>query len=414
VTGPGASGSGTSSPSAAPPGGSPQLQDALKRPDSDVITGPGGKQATVGQIRQELARRARLEADLKSGRAPGIPASGQKQFSLSPNRVALLSAQARARDDENRFADQARGTSAAAAAQAMPPAGAASAPGVRISASQAASQSKVAVALQDGIGAVNGKRQGFVVTPGGKVVVGGHGFGTAAGRVLLRHGAFPGGAIALQVAGWSEHEIDALVPAGVSGLPDLDGVGLEVVVVPLQSVNVTQGRSAPTRSYTIGPGKFVAARVETTFADNLGRLVMFQGSQNWPVAMTPTGAVFRFDQGTSVNCRPPGTDQLVFTVPPGFTVSAVAMSVHSPTDNGTFGGGGLMVSDEQHSFIGAYGYGAWGRTQVGNQMFDSLTINWGVWKDHQDGYIFIPSNDMCMSGYAVSVSVVGPAGLSPF
>jgi len=399
----------------------------LRRPDSDIISLPNGKQVTVGQVRQELARRARLEAELKSGRAPGIPASSQRQYSLSPNRAVLLSAQARARDDEDRFAAQARGTSAAAAGQAMPSAPAAgssgtvkqkmqpppppSASGARISASQAATQDKVAIAPQDGIGGVTGKRRDFVVTPGGKIVVGGHGFGTAPGRVLVRHGAIPGGAIALQVVSWTEHEIDTLVPANVSGLPDLDGIGLEVLVVPPKGISVEQSRTVPGKSYSIGPGKFVAARVETTFADNLGGLISFQTSQNWPGTMSSEGLVFRYEGGESVNCRPPGADRLVFKVRPGFTVSAVAMSVHAPTDVGASGG---LFGEETHLFSPAYSYGDWGKVVAGSQTLDSLTINWGVWKNHQEGYFLLPSNDICMSGYAVSVSVVGPAGLSPF
>src|SRR6185437_4569359 len=244
----------------------------------------------------------------------------------------------------------------------------------------------------DGIWFVNGKSRDFVITSGGNVVIAGKGFGSAQGRVLASGlSGFPGSAAALQVTAWTEFEIDAMLPVGIRGVPDLDGISAQVF-------------TATGKSFTLGNGKFVAAREEITLTTQLDRLILFQASPAWPWTMATDGGVHRQRGGP---CPSPGTDDLLFPPPPrGFEVSGISMQ-HGRTDSG----------DGDDSFTPGYSVGDLDTAvTAGGQTAKHVRVNWGVFDSHTSLNLILSqlSGDQCTSDYKVEVRLVGPAGLTPF
>ena len=260
--------------------------------------------------------------------------------------------------------------------------------------SQAQSDATRATAYADtgitGIIQVNGKNSAVTVTPGGSLAISGRGFGAETGlvTVIVEHGM---NRISLPIGAWQDDAIYATLPAGIRNLQD-QPAKLQVI-------------SHAGKVYELDDVKFFATREEVLLTSRLTQLYHLVEGGSWPAYSDDQGEVSRgtLDQG-SVDCRPAGTDTLVFAPANGFEVSGVVMW-HGRTDTGdgdSFGNAGSRV------FFPGYSIGEW--TQ------DALKINWGVWRDYSSPMAagVVAASEFCLSNYRVAVSVVGPAGVSPF
>jgi hypothetical protein len=261
-----------------------------------------------------------------------------------------------------------------------------------------------------GILSVNGKRSGFLLSPGNVVVVRGVGFGTATGRLLM-HG-LPKGDIELSISDWHDDEIVGLVPAALRGVPD-GTVGV-VVMKGGQQAHLDGGSfyaarqdyvvygSQVTRFHKIQLApmdpRYGSIPREDVWKDNNGRdEVLVNRFYTWD------GDPSRLD----LPCWSPGTDYLT-TIDPGhgFVVTSLYLKwigdTSSSNDHDRYGNPG------SHWFAPGYSLGDWNG--------DTLPVNWGVshshgspWLDGTGGY------DDCITQYQIySITVTGPAGFSTF
>ncbi|MBU6433751.1 MAG: hypothetical protein KJS98_10595 [Nitrospirae bacterium] len=260
-----------------------------------------------------------------------------------------------------------------------------------------------------GVLSVNGKKSGFLLSPGNVVVVRGVGFGTITGRLLM-HG-LPAGNIDLSISDWRDDEIVALVPATLRGVPD-GAVGVVVIKGEQQA--------------HLDGGTFYAARQDyVVIGSNVQRFHKIQFAPLDPrYGSIPREDVWKDDSGRDevlVNrfyawdgdssrldlpCWSPGTDYLT-TIDPGhgFVVTSLYFKwigdTSSSNDHDRYGNAG------NHWFAGSYSLGDWNG--------DTLPINWGVSHSHGSGVLFSPGYDDCITQYQIySITVTGPAGFSTF
>ena len=234
-------------------------------------------------------------------------------------------------------------------------------------------------ALPAEIWMVNGKRQDFLVTPGGYLTISGKGFGATIGTANVI-GAFPGGAVPLRVIDWRDDEVYALLPEGLRGVLD-QRVNIQLIT----RTNVTQ---------RIDGGRFVAAREEIVLTQNLRRLVSADTAGVWPAEMNADAAVIRSRRFGAVHCPYPDTDYLIFARPANqHQIVGVTMKAVDPTP---------MPQEPFSGFVPGYEFGEWS---------DRLPVKWGVWETT----VTLTGSDWeCDSGYRVdSITTFGPAGVSP-
>jgi hypothetical protein len=204
--------------------------------------------------------------------------------------------------------------------------------------------------------------------------------------------------IAFSVHDWHDREIYALVPAGIR----------EVIDQPA----VLQVTTRAGKAYSLNTGRFYAAREEITVNAGLGRVLQFSSSPNWNATMTDNGRVDRGGNGEGCP-EQPGTDRLYFTpLANGYVVSGIGWWT-GREDTGDGDGDGHGGS---RSFSPGYSFGDWGTgtITVGRDRVQvpTLPLNWGVWCRFIDSGQF--SSTVSSSNYQVEVSLIGPAGLSPF
>jgi hypothetical protein len=260
-----------------------------------------------------------------------------------------------------------------------------------------------------GILSVNGKRSGFLFSPGNIVVVRGVGFGATPGRLLM-HG-LPKGDIELSISDWHDDEIVGLVPATLRGVPD----GAAGVVV------IKGGQQAH-----LDGGSFYAARQDyVVYGSQVTRFHKIQLARMDPrYGSIPREDIWKDDSGRDevlVNrfyiwdgdssrldlpCWSPGTDYLT-TIDPGhgFVVTSLYLKwigdTSSSNDHDRYGNAG------SHWFAPGYSLGEWNG--------DTLPINWGVSHSHGSGVLLSPGYDDCITQYQIySITVTGPAGFSTF
>ncbi len=121
--------------------------------------------------------------------------------------------------------------------------------------------------------------------------------------------------------------------------------------------------------------------------------------------MDDNGQVSRYDQGESITCKAVGADTLkVIDTGKGFVVTGLNAVWTGRTDAGD---GDLIGADGSRTFTPGYGLGDWNGA--------SIPIRWGVWRSHTSPvFTQTPAFDNCMSSYALTVNLQGPAGVSPF
>lgn len=272
------------------------------------------------------------------------------------------------------------------------------------------------------------------LTPGGKVGIWGMGFGTQPGAVTLVGGPFEKAPVKLSIVRWTTDTIEATVPSGIRGVPDVDGAVLQV-------------STSAGKSYRFDNVSFVAAREEQTVTDPQKMLVFVQSitsGSSWQ----PQGQIgqVRWEGGTSIDCPAVGTDTIHFKAARGFEAIGATMS-HGRTDSGDGDADGWPGS---RVFSGTYAFGNWNG--------EDLPVSWGVFRSHtsprtylsldgtawsdpfygafwtavfvgtppigvpaavRQGESFSPIHsrdpyDECESGWALtSLTVWGPAGVSP-
>lgn len=275
---------------------------------------------------------------------------------------------------------------------------------------QNAAGAKIHKLTDPGIALVNGKQSAVRVTPGGKLLIQGYGFGDARGNASLVGGGLDRQPLMLLLSKWSNEAIEASIPGGTRGVPDEPVAGLKVVT--------TSG--AAYRFDGIG---FVAAREETTLTGGATVQKFFDWAvdTSWlPTSwLSGNGAVDRFDSGRDIDCKRPGTDRLRFKTVNGFEVIGATMG-HGRTDSGDRDESGNAGS---RAFFPGYSFGSWGADGV-------LEVRWGVFRSHtspkvnagvnQVGVVPVPgvgyggASDSCSSAYTItSLRLYGPAGVPP-
>jgi len=335
------------------------LDQALKMPDTTKIMGPDCKLTTVGELRK-------LHAVAKKAVEP------PKAITGGTGKVSYGPGSAKAREAAALLGSV---NAEAQGSRTMP----GTAPKFNT------------VTKTPGIVSVNGKVNGFRVTPGAQLTIQGFELGDTMGQVNLI-GNFPGGAAALRIVDWKTGSIQALLPTGLTGVLD-QTVSLQVI-------------TAARRTFTHTGGTFVAAREDTTVTTNIPRLLKFQSGPSWGATMDPNGNVIRGESGKSINCKATGADTLTVIDPgKGFVVTGLYANWTGRTDSGD---GDSNGDEGTRTYSPGYGFGEWN----GN----SIPVRWGVWREHStnSGIIGAPSNDQCTSSYQISVSLSGPAGVSPF
>jgi hypothetical protein len=266
----------------------------------------------------------------------------------------------------------------------------------------------VAQSIPPGIAIVNGHDKGVQFTPGGLYTIIGKGFGNTVGAVDLVSPHLPAGRLGLPVTQWSDGQLQAQFPEPVSGIAD-QPVKLRVT----------------TRTGTLFTMdvQFYATRQPVTLASsNLDLSQAFElnlGAPNdWSVMPTNFGTITRSKSGNNIDCPSVGKDSLRTKLPQGWALVEIAVNTWLPTQG-----------DPNKDFFGQDGdtvvSGTYNITGLTNQLFE---VNWGVLRSHSTRNL-IPTtnfadsasrdfgwegNDGCLSDYAVELTVVGPAGLTPF
>jgi hypothetical protein len=248
---------------------------------------------------------------------------------------------------------------------------------------------------------VNGKRSGFRLSPNNTpIIVRGSSFGTNTGRLLMR--GLPSGDIELTVFDWRDDEIFALVPATLRGVPD----GTIAVVV-------IKG----TRQAHLEGGFFFATREDQMINDEsaIRRSFTLQGDPRAPAPIIGIeghpARVERFyfhvdgDQSTlDLPCWSPGTDHMN-TIDPGHGFVVTALSFAWLSDRSSSNDVDWDGKPGSHWFAPGYSLGDW---------TDTLPVNWGVSREHTTIYLG-SGHSTCVTAYQItSMTVTGPAGVSPF
>ena len=384
----------------------------------------------------------------KSTGVASLPRARKMKF--APQRASLLSQQAAARDAENAIASSIRmymtngfaprraGVSdSIATAGAIGQLTASQGParinavgqnalhipsGMQLASAQGPARIKAvgqnALHVPPGIWFVNNKESGFLLTPGGYVTIQGKAFGAEVGKVQLL-GHTSAGTLSLQVIDWHDDEVYALLPAGISGIPD-----------QLATLQLTTRLGI---TYAIDNVTFRAARAEITLMSHLDQLVALISGPSWSTYnIRSDGFVGRSTVGGSLDCNAPGTDQLYFKPPAGWEVSGVQASF-GRADSGDGDGFG---HDGSRVFTPGYDLGDWARSSQPGTAPWMLPVQWGVWRSHRSPTVgpadYIPAQvvdiasyvvqipggtggeDLCESDYQIFVQLIGPAGLSPY
>jgi hypothetical protein len=337
------------------------LDQLLAKPVETKFVGPNCQISTVGELKKVQAMQKKVIAPLKptmGGTGKASYAAGVSRAREASQLAALVSGDAQS--------------------------------------SRSAAPGKVGMLRPvPGIGLVNGKATGFVVTPGAFLTIAGFEFGDTKGQANLVGNFPPGGAAALTIVDWKPGSVYALLPAGLRGALDQP--------VTVQLITAVQ------KTYRKDGGRFVATREDTTVTTDIPRLLKFEYGPTWGAFLDPSGQVVRQEQGESLTCKPPGTDTFTIIDPgKGFVVTGLN-AAWGPTDSGDGSSTGQQGS---RTYTPGYGFGEWN----GNR----IPFHWGVWRSHQSefglpgGPGYSPASDVCQSIYAISVGLNGPAGVAPF
>ncbi len=253
-----------------------------------------------------------------------------------------------------------------------------------------------AMLLTQGIGLVNGRVRGITVTPGGQYVIAGRGFGDKPGQVRLVDGSNPAISLAFVVEVWRDDAITVDLPTTIAGVLDLSDTTLQVT-------------AADGTPYSKSNIAFYAARTssEYTTADlHVAQMFTFSPDASWTLYQRPFPA-YRWVQGRDIGCPNPGTDMVTLNLKPGWTWTSAWVIQETPaTANSSYDNGG----EKGNTVVsGAYAL-------TGNAASNRFNIAWGVFRSHrgEGNGIRGAFNDFCESSYDIGVTLVGPAGTSPF
>lgn len=356
-------------------------EQILAKPDATKLVTADGKETTVAELRRRTNARKQLMASSGQGSLTGGSAKlahprGVAQAQGVVNLAKNESAAAVGMHTARKSIQASGGTEATAKARKIP-----------------------YPAKAVGIETVNGKTAGFVLSPGGNVTIAGGEFGDTIGQANVM-GQFPGAAAPLRVVDWRADEIFAIFPPGLRGVGD-HAVTIQVI-------------TSAGKTHRLEGGKFVATREDVVITNGVLRFLRFlpsRGADRWaaPAQMHDDGRVGRYALGDSINCPPPGVDQLRIVDPGrGFDVTGLG-ATWGRMDSGNGAGNG---EPGNRIFYPGYSFGEW--AAGGRKEEDSVDVHWGVWRSHESPYITLPGYDQCLSNYTISVILSGPAGVSPF
>jgi hypothetical protein len=359
------------------------LEQVLKKPDATVVISADGKQSTsVGEIRRRFNSRQRAIAANETGK----PLTGGFARTRLPQGVKTVSLLQQSIMQEAALAQSVRSKQVTDKA---------------FYTAQEANRSRALITPQPGIGSVNDKIRGYIVSPRNYLTIKGREFGDTVGKVNVVGSYFPTGASALRVVNWRTDEIYVLVPSEIRGVLDHE-VNIQVI-------------TRANKTYRLDGGKFIAAREEIAVRTNIPRIIQFESSGGWKASMTNEGFVGRSSAGESINCPSPGMDRLRgpdrYTDPraifPGKGFVIVGLNASwGRTDSGNGDGRG---NDGSRTFFPGYGFSEWyGKDQ------EIIDVKWGVWRSHESPVMFIQGYDLCSSSYQIEVVLSGPAGVAPF
>ena len=242
---------------------------------------------------------------------------------------------------------------------------------------------------------VNGQNMGTVFTPDPQFnlyTIKGCKFGEAQGQTYI-YGPFAAGQVALQIEFWSDTQIIAKVVPQVTG--ELDQSNVTLVVVPSGSPQVQKPgfKFYAVRETTllakISPSVFVPAAV--TDAANHPVLAQY-GSPGSGYFPGRSASVVR--DATSVFNG--GQDFFDFSkMKPGFITESMAFEYWE------------MPLEQRVNF---QENGASNAEWVG----DNIRVSWKMQHFHTSPFLTAPARDDSQSGYALTVWVTGPRGVSPW
>ena len=264
--------------------------------------------------------------------------------------------------------------------------------------------------LGPGILNVNGKRTGAVFTQdpnGNQYTITGCHFGTAKGDVHLE-GGFKAGTLPLEIGSWSDTVITGKLSPELTGEPDQNSVSL--VIVP-------NGSSSLARE----PGfRFYATRQVVTlqtFPQSGVRLAAITASDGQPVQ-----AIYRSPFSSMINGQSTGTfsggvyRSNIYRFSPGtdiWDLSGLAPGfapVSFQLGYWTFDGCliGILPTDET-----IYNDGKWG-ARWDPQNANRIIVDFAELHCHRSQALMQLPDDFSDSEYALTITVVGPKGVSPW
>jgi hypothetical protein len=239
-----------------------------------------------------------------------------------------------------------------------------------------------------GIHSVNGKSQGYLVSPGVYLTIKGLGFGDVMGSANVI-GEMPGGAAPLRVVDWRDDEVYSLLPPGLSGALD-------------QTVFIQIITSAG-KTWKFAGGRFIAERVTIDYTTNIDRILSFP-RHDPRVTLDSNGLVARDVIGPRKTFKGfyPTVDE--FQIAPlgnGFAIIAfgAACSRTDTGDTAADGGPGSRSFDGEYAFQPLSANPKW------------MRFSFGVWRNCEGKNC---DTEEDLGTYQLDVTVAGPRGFLPF
>jgi hypothetical protein len=256
---------------------------------------------------------------------------------------------------------------------------------------------------------VNGKKSGIVFMPdpnGNEYAISGCRFGNVKGDVHLE-GGFRAGTIPLMIESWSDTQITGKLNPALVGEPDQDNVSLVIVPIGGALTRVPGFRFYAAREVVVLQ-KFPQSAVKlASITDSDGKSVPANFSSPFSSAVNgqPTGS-FTGGVGRSGEYRfSPGTDIWDLSgLAPGFEPRSFRFGYW------TFDGClvGILPAEET-----LYNDGKWS-ARWDPQNSKQIIVDFAELHCHRSQSLMQLEDDFSDSEYALTISVVGPKGVSPF
>lgn len=265
-----------------------------------------------------------------------------------------------------------------------------------------------------GLHGVLGAGKAIIFTPGGSYTFVGHGFANRGGQVQLLNRNLPRGHLDFVITAWSDDKVVASLADDISGIPDLPILTTQAEANG--SYTSTQTDAPVTLQLITDAGQtytlprrvsFFARRTSVVFGDR-SAVPTYDGSgldRGWAIEfgsdlLTAASEVRRSKIGERLDCHPPGSDRIAVRLNRGWTVVGWSVTPLTPLQGTTADWGGT-------SFFGPL-------YDIASANPTAVVVNPGVWREHRSPTLTSPSQDQCISHYAIGFEAVGPIGTAPF